>query len=431
MIRKHFFAAVVAIALFMLSTIVASAQYGPLRGHVKFKQADSTVVPAVNAVIDVFRTDISGNWNTKTDKKGEFRFAGLPYIGTYTIAASLPNAQPTYIQGINVKQDNDYELVLTPGDGHRLTIDEIKKGTAGASGSSAGGRPESAEDKAKLEEYNKKKAENERNSNINEIVGRTFKAANAALVARNYDEAIKQSQEGLAADPEQAALYTMIAEAFRARGVDRYNAALKSPGDDSAKNAAFDLARQDFRAAAESATKAVDILKKETPASDAAGQAAQTGRKLAALSTRAESMRLFVMKVDQSKTDDGLAAFEEYIAAQPDPVKKAKSRMDAAQMLLDAGAGDKAFAEFKKILAETPDNPDANLGAGLALYSTGDKTKYQEAANYLAHFVEIAPDTNKLKSEAKDILANLKNTENVVPEKITPGRRRPASRPPL
>ena len=426
MIRKHFFAAVVATALFMLSTLVASAQYGPLRGHVKFKQADSTVVPAVNAVIDVFRTDISGNWNTKTDKKGEFRFAGLPYIGTYTIAASLPDAQPTYIKGINVKQDNDYELVLTPGDGHRLTIDEIKKGTAGTGSSapSSGGRPESAEEKAKREEYEKKKKENEINANINEIVGRTFKAGNLALGARNYDEAIKQCQEGLAADPEQAALYTLIAEALRARGVDRYNAALKSPGDDNAKNAAFDLARQDFRAAAESATKAVDILKKETPATDAAGQAAQTGRKLAALSTRAESMRLFVMKVDQSKADDGLAAFEEYIAAQPDPAKKAKSRMDAAQMLLDAQQGDKAFAEFKKILTDTPDNPDANLGAGLALYSTGDKTKYQEAANYLAHFVELAPDTNKLKSEAKDILANLKNTENVTPEKITPARRR-------
>ena len=425
MLRKHFFAAVVAIALFILSTLVAAAQYGPLRGHVKFKQADSTVVPAVNAVIDVFRTDISGNWNTKTDKKGEFHFAGLPFVGTYTIAASLPNAQPTYIQGVNVKQDNDYELVLTPGDGHRLTIDEIKKGTTGAaSGSSAGSKAESAEDKAKREEFEKKKKENEINANINEIVGRTFRAGNLALGARNYDEAIKQYQEGLAADPEQAALYTQIAEAFRARGVDRYNAALKLQGDDNAKNAAFDIAKQDFRQAAENAAKAVGLLKKEPAGTDAAAQAAQTGRRLAALSTRAESMRLFVMKVDQSKADDGLAAFEEYIAAQPDPARKAKAQMDAAQMLLDAGAGDKAFAQFKKILTETPDNPDANLGAGLALYSTGDKTKYQEAANYLAHFVEIAPDTNKLKAEAKDILENLKNTENVVPEKITPARRR-------
>ena len=95
-----------------------------------------------------------------------------------------------------------------------------------------------------------------------------------------------------------------------------------------------------------------------------------------------------------------------------------------AQMLLDAGAGDKAFAAYQKILAEKPDDPDANLGAGLALYSTGDKARYQEAANYFQHFVDKAPDTHKFKNDAKDILANLKNTENVVPEKTTPAPRR-------
>ena len=88
-------------------------------------------------------------------------------------------------------------------------------------------------------------------------------------------------------------------------------------------------------------------------------------------------------------------------------------------MLLDAGEANKAYAEYQKILAEKPDDLDANLGAGLALYSTGDKTKYQEAANYFQHFVDKAPDTHKFKNDARDILANLKNTENIVPEKTT------------
>ncbi len=96
-----------------------------------------------------------------------------------------------------------------------------------------------------------------------------------------------------------------------------------------------------------------------------------------------------------------------------------------AQMLLDAGAADKALTEFKAILATTPDNPKANLGAGLAVYATGDKAKFQEAANYLQRFVEVAPDSNPLKDDAKQILAALKESENVTPEKTGRPPRKP------
>jgi tetratricopeptide (TPR) repeat protein len=430
MLRKHFSSTLATLALLTLSTVV-SAQTGQLRGHVKLKQADGTMVPAVGAAIDVFRIDLDGKYPTKTDKKGEFVFAGLPYVGTYAIGASLANAEPAYLGNVKAGRDIDYELVLSPGNGHRLTLDEIKRLTGGGTDSGAapagtGGR-ESAEDKAKRAELEKKNKEiseaNERNSKINEVVGRTFKAGNDALVAKNYDEAIKQYEEGLAADPEQAALYTQKANALRMRGVERYNAAIQSK-DDAAKTSGLELAKQDFKQAAEVAGKAVELLKKESPPTDPAAQAAQNGRKLAALSTRAESMRLYVSKADQSQADAGITAYQEYIAAETDATRKNKAQRDAAQMLLDAGAGDKAYVEFQKILASAPDDPDANLGAGLALFSTGDKAKYQEAANYLQHFVDLAPDTHKFKADAKAILAEMKNTENVVPEKTTPTRRR-------
>ncbi len=425
MLRKHFFVTVTAAALFILSAVVASAQTGELRGKVQLKQADGTMVPAADAVIDVFRTDLQGKpYTTKTNKKGEFVYAGLPYVGTYIIAVSMPNAQPIYQTDVKVGRNVEYSLVLSPGDGRRLTLDEIKKAPSGAkTGSSSGSKGESAEDKAKREEMEKINAKNERNTSINDIVGRTFKAGNAALAAKNYDEAIKQYQEGLAADPEQAALYTQIAIAARNRGVDRYNTAIQS-SDQATKTTGLEAARKDFRDSAENATKAVELTKKEAIATDAMAQASQASRKLAGLVTRAESMRLFVSKVDASQADAGLTAFREYMDAETDPARKAKAQMDAAQMLMDAGAGEKAYAEFQKVLAATPDNAEANLGAGLALYSTGDKTKYQEAANYLQRFVELAPDTNRLKADAKAVLAELKNTDNVVPEKTTPARRR-------
>jgi tetratricopeptide (TPR) repeat protein len=137
-------------------------------------------------------------------------------------------------------------------------------------------------------------------------------------------------------------------------------------------------------------------------------------------------MRLFVSKVDATQADAGLAIFKEYLAVELDPMKKSKAQLDMAQMLLDAGAADKALAEFKSILTTTPDSPEANLGAGLAVYATGDKTKFQEAANYLQKFVDVAPDTNPMKEGAKEVLTELKNTENVTPEKTSrPPRKRP------
>ncbi|PYS40793.1 MAG: hypothetical protein DMF71_12505 [Acidobacteria bacterium] len=141
-------------------------------------------------------------------------------------------------------------------------------------------------------------------------------------------------------------------------------------------------------------------------------------------------MRLFVTKAKPTQADAGAAAFDDYIAVETDPAKKAKAQMDKAQMLFDAGSSDKAIVEFKKILETQADNVDALYGMGIAEISIGyansDKVKLQEGVNYLQQFVDKAPDTHRFKSEAKATLAELKSTENVVPEKTTrPARKRP------
>jgi tetratricopeptide (TPR) repeat protein len=426
--RFNLFSSIIAIVVLVLSAVAASAQTGQLRGHVIVKQADGTTVKAADAQIDVFRTDMAGAFHTKTDKKGEFVFAGLPFIGTYIVAASLPTASPYAMKGVKVGRDVDYEIVLGPGNGKRLTEEEAKKAVAGGGqDATTTGGSESAADKAKREELLKKNAEieagNKKAEDINKIVGEAFKAGNAALTAKNYEEAVKQYDIGLAADSEQAALLTNKAAALKARGVDKYNAAIQSK-DDAARTAGIDAAKADFKNAAETSDKAFELIKKEPAVTDPNDQKRHDANKYAALNVRAEAYRLYVSKGDGTKADAGVAAFQDYIAVETDAAKKSKAQLDLAQMLLDAGASDKALAEFQKILAANPDDPDANLGAGLALYGTGDKTKYQEAANYLQHFVDKAPDTNRLKSDAKAVLAEMKNTDNVVPEKTAPPRRR-------
>jgi len=450
MISKYFYGAVAVAILVAAASMTTFAQVGELRGVVMMEQADGQKVPLADAQIDVFRTDISSKYNTKTNKKGEFVFAGLPFVGTYTVAASHPTAAPSWVGGIKAGRDVPVSLTLKPGDGKRFTLEEIKAGGGGSptaaptgGGGNASGAP-SAADKAKAEELRKKNAEieaaNKKITEANEVIQRTFKAGNEALTAagaaskaKNSDEAIQKYtaavasfDEGLAADAEQPAILTNKAVALKGRGVERFNAAVTSKTlDDAGKAAALQGAKDDFKASSEAAGKAVTMLKATPAPTDPADLQRYNGNKYAAMITHAESMRLFVTKADQTQVEAGLAAFKDYIAIETDPVKKSKAQLDMAQMLFDAGAADKALEEFKAILATTPDNPEANLGAGLAVYASGDKTKYQEAANYLQRFVETAPDTNPLKADAKAILTELKNAENVTPEKKPAPKRRP------
>lgn len=428
--RSYIFTSIIAAAVLVLSAVTASAQTGQLRGSVQLIGSDGKPAPVAGALIDVFRTDISGEFHTKTDKKGEWVFAGLPFVGTYIVAVSAPGAAPNANSGVKAGREVPVDVILQPGDGKRLTREEavaVSKGGGGGGGASSSGGGESAADKAKREELIKENekiaAANKKATDTNAIVGEAFKAGNTALAAKNYEEAIKQYDIGLAADSEQAALLTNKAAALKARGVDKYNAAIQSK-DDAAKTAGIDAAKSDFKNAAESSDKAFELLKKEPAVTDPNDQKRFEANKYAALNVRAEAYRLYVSKGDPTKADAGTAAFQDYIAVETDPAKKTKAQLDLAQMLLDAGAGDKAYAEYQKILAAQPDDADANLGAGLALFSTGDKAKYQEAANFLQHFVDKAPDTHKFKADAKAILAELKNTENVVPEKTTPARRK-------
>ena len=444
MIGRYIYGALAVVILVASVSMTAFAQVGELRGHVWLQQADGQKVPLADAQIDVFRVDMAAKYNTKTNKKGEFVFAGLPFIGTYIVAASHPTAAPGWMPGVKAGRDIPVEITVTPGDGRRLTLEEIKA-AGGGSAPAAGGTPEkeSAADKAKREELLKKNAEieasNKKITEANEIIGRTFKAGNEALQAasaaskaqssddaiQKYTTAIAQYDEGLAADAEQPALLTNKAVALKGRGVERFNSTVRSKTlDDAGRNAGLQTAKDDFKAAAETASKAVALIKAQPVPTDPADVQRHTQNKYAAMLTNAESMRLYVSKGDPTQAEAGLAAYKEYLEVETDPAKKAKAQLDMAQMLLDSGSPDKALAEFKTILTAQPDSPEANLGAGLALYASGDKAKFQEAANYLQHFVDVAPDTNVMKDDAKAILTELKNSEKVTPEKTKPAPRR-------
>ena len=134
----------------------------------------------------------------------------------------------------------------------------------GSATAAAGGSGESAADKATREEMEKKNAQvieaNKKIENANQVIGDSFRGGNTALTAKNYDEAVRLYDTGIAADADHPGIPSLLTNksvALRLRGVDRFNAAVQSE-DEAAKTSGIEAAKADFKASAEAASQAVD-----------------------------------------------------------------------------------------------------------------------------------------------------------------------------
>jgi tetratricopeptide (TPR) repeat protein len=431
MIRKSLF----AFLLIAVVSVVTFAQTAPVRGIVEMTQADGKKVPVAGASVEVYRTDIKAKLpSSKTDKKGVFVFAGLPFGATFTLSISGVGIAPTTYPNVKAGRE-DIAISVVAGDGKKLTEDEVRT-TAGGGTAVAGGQL-SAEDKKKQDEYNKKLAEvTDKNKKIeenNKLINRVLKEGNDALNLKDYGLAISKYSEGITADathPGAPVLMTNRAIAYRIRGVERFNVAIKASG------AGLDEAKQDFTDSAMSAKAAVDLLKSLTTPTEASELTNYNSYKYSALTAYAEGMRLVATKVDQSKVGDMITAYQEYFAIETDPLKKSKNQLIFAQGLMDAQDFEKAAVEFEKALVDNPNDTTALSGAGLCLvnlgYISNDKAKFQTGANYLAKYIELAPDSDpvasRYKADAKGLLETLKKEQNVTaqkPVKTTPPKKKP------
>jgi tetratricopeptide (TPR) repeat protein len=404
---KNMRSTIFAIALVTLLSISAAGQTSQLSGTVVLVQPGGVPTLVKGAVIDIYRTDIKHAYRATTDASGHYIVPGIPFIGTYTIGVSAAGAKPAFRAGVRISQQSEQNFTLEPGDGTRLTVDQMS--LAGSQ------QPETADARIKREELerriNQVAEENKKIVEANAIAERTLRAGNEALYAEKYDEAIAQFRAGLAARPDEPTLMTNLAEALRLRGVKLFNAAITNK-DAEAKEAATSAAKKDWVDAAKLAHEALEnIPSSET---DPARKATNEKARSAAMTVYAYAMRLIATKVDQAQLTDAWQAQVDYEAIA-DPQKRKQIRGDALQMLLDAGSTDRAVSESRKVLLTDPNDPAANRVLGLALFATGDKKAFAQAAYYLGRFVNVAPDTDPLKESAREAFDYLIKVEQVKP----------------
>lgn len=443
MFHKNYFTFLLAVTLFLVSGVVVFAQNAPVNGRVELKKADGTTEPVPNAVIEVFRIDIKAKLPAgKTDKKGNFAFAGLPLGATFAFSISAPNISPEIFPNVKAGAQN-MVITVSAGDGKKWTEDEVRQALAKPSspgGATIAETPPAqltAEQKKEREEYEKKvadiKAKNAKIENSTAIVQRSVKEGDAAYKEKNYDLAIAKFDEGVAADPEFAGSAPVLLNykgvSLKDRGYASYTQGVKSP-DKALKAEMFASAKKDWTSAIEAFESGLKIIKSAT-STDATEQKNYDTSKFNLLSNLIEVHRLLSKSgIDTSKAAEAKVAFDEYLAIEPDAAKKAKAQINLGDILREGNDSDNAIIAYKVALVNSPDNPDALAGLGLSLFNSGviadNKEQKQEGLNYMQRFAEVAPDNHPLKVSVREAVEYLKTQDKLTPEKVkTPSKKKP------
>lgn len=438
------------VALFALCATAALAQNAPVRGEVKLKKADGTIVPVADATIDAYRTDIdSGKMpSATTNKRGEFNFVGFPPGQRYVLAVSGPGIGPRIQPDVKGGMERVIFMV-DEGDGRRLNEAEAREAAKLAaevpSGTlSAEQQQAAAKQRAEFEKKNAEiKAKNEKIQADDAVARRADIEGKAALEAKNYDLAIAKFDEGIAAVPDYVGSTPVLLigkmTALKNRGFDLYVAGAKST-DGTARLAKYNEAKKEYNEALVSYARAAEILKKAEPATDPKDQAFRKSVTAALYTTAIEIHRLMAVgQVDTSRGVDAEAVIKEYLATDLDAPKKAAVITTLGDIMRYTGDFEKAVAAYKTVLETAPENNEVMASLGLSLVAQGtsvdppNREQLQEGLNYMQKYADTVavlptdpPAVQEFKKSVKETVEYLKTEQKLKaqPTKSAPARKK-------
>jgi tetratricopeptide (TPR) repeat protein len=410
---KHLMSAFACCAMIALASLVAAAQTGRLEGDVV---KAGTKEPIVGAEVQIERTDIKGSYPVKTDKKGHFLHAGVPYVGTYTIIVSAPGCQPDFATGIRGSQTDPLKFELHDGDGKKPTLADIKGLQANAP---KGGQPMSAADQKKAMEENQKQraeveAKNKKMTEEHEAMKKHFESGQQLMASKDWNGAAGEFGEAAKIDAEQQAVWQGLALALYNRGVTSFNEFTKAPTDMTKR----DAAKQDFSDSINAINKAIALVDPLLNDPQKGPQAKKS--KMTYLKSKADAEGLLATKLNLTEMiEAAVKDYRDVAEGSETPADKAKFQLSAAGIYFDGGKPEEAVTAYTAILQAAPDNLDAIYKLGLAYASVA---KFQESANTFQQFLDKAPETDARVPEVKAVLKDLVVGNNLQPPKSEPSR---------
>ena len=436
MFRTKFFSILFAVASVFAAATVVNAQTQPTHGMVKLQKADGTTVPVADAAVDAYRTDIDKGKmpSTKTNKKGEFTFAGMVPGQRYVIAVSGAGIGPRVQPDVKAGMDN-VSITVTEGDGKVLTEAEVRSVVAQAA--TTPGTNLSAEERAKQAELAKKneeiKAQNAKIQAGDAIAAKANTEGQAALKALNWELALAKFDEGITAVPDYVGSTPIMLAgkmiALKNLGFNLYVEGAKQT-DATARLAKYGNAKEQYYKALTAFDQAMAVLNAAPAATDPKDQANRTAIKGSLFDTAIEVHRLMaVAQVDTTRVADAEKVIADYSAFETDPVKKAKATATLGDIMRNAGDFPKAIASYKSVLEAQPDNNEVMAKLGLSLVGQAttvdppNKEQMQEGLNYMQKYadtVQILPTDSKtdqeFKQSVKETVEYLKNEQKLKPQ---------------
>jgi Tfp pilus assembly protein PilF len=362
----------------MMSKAAILAAFGLMVAALAFSQMGTFMGKVIgpdgkglqNAVIKIERKDIKGNWQTKSNRRGEWIYSGMQIGGTYKIECHVNNQLMDVVDGVRASMGEPQEIVF---DLKKRAAEQAARQKAMESGQMTEEmkRDMSPEQRAAMEKQMKQQQQQlAKNKELNDA----FNEAMTALNAKDFATSAAAFEKAAVLDPKQFAVWANMASAYEGlaakepaayeKAAASYTKALEIKPDDAGlhNNYALMLVKQ---GKIEEAASMLDRAAALDP--EGAGR---------------YYFNLGAVMVNNRQDDGALAAFEKCISAAPTYANcyYYKANVLSGRMTLD---GDKAVAPegmvpaLEKYLELEPNGQHAEAAKGLlSVFATGIETSY-------------------------------------------------------
>lgn len=358
----------------LLFTSLAMAQTGAIEGDVK--NEDGSPMPkgdckkGIGACVKIERTDIKGNYQTATDKKGHFFHAGLP-LGTYNVTLEVDGKMRDRLQGVRTRLGDpipvNFDLAAM-----KQKQQAMQQAAETGQLTQEQTREMSAEQKQQIEKAMKERAAAmAKNKELNDA----FNGGMEALKTRNWQVAVDQFAKASTLDVKQHVIWAQLAESYmglattktgqeqadaQAKGLEAYAKAMELKPDDAAYHNNYALALAKAK-----------------------------------------------------KFDEAQAELNK--AAQLDPPNAGRYFYNLGAVLVNTGQTEPAGQAFKKAIEADPNYADAQYQYGIYLLSKaqttadGKVTPPPGTREAFMKYVELKPD-GPFAESAKGMITSLEGT---------------------
>jgi tetratricopeptide (TPR) repeat protein len=347
--KKHSILMVLATMLLALCSLPSQAQTGQVHGKVIGQDGQ----PVAGAQVVYADTQTGRTYKYKTDKKGEYSAIGLQYSNTYEVTITSPSGEQLFHRKNITVGGNPEENVISvdlqknpppaPGQDSPLSGDTGK-----------GEQPKlTKEQQAQLEAIKQQRA---KAMNQNQIISQV----NAAMQARNYEEASTGLKQLIQAEPNRYEYYSGLGTAQLNLG--QYDDAIQT------------------------LEKGIQLAQNPDPKDDPAKAKASIGQMLTT-----EGNAYLKLK----KNPEAIAAYEKAAALDPNP---GTAYFNICATMYNTANMEGAVVACDKAIAADPTKADAYFIKGSSLYGSGklDKDgKYVPppgTADALNKYLELAPN---------------------------------------